>query len=137
MRTETILQLFTPYIQRETVKLAEELNQTWDFKQFEERVMKLMNQLEACLIQFVLEEKLTDPAFLTQLKLLAGKLGMRFKEYVTLRIRLANGLQLSVATPYFIKVAPKRGQKKRGRMDGESIWVWRFWVFWGRLALDF
>lgn len=59
MRTETILQLFTPYIQRETVKLAEELNQTWDFKQFEERVMKLMNQLEACLIQFVLEEKLT------------------------------------------------------------------------------
>ena len=129
MQTETILQLFTPYIQREVAKLSEELSKTWDFKQFEEGVMKLMNQLEACLILNVLEEWLTEPDFLLQLKRLAGKLGMHFKEYRTLRVRLCSGLQLTISTPYFIKTKSKRGRKKEDQMGGENIWDWRSWAF--------
>lgn len=114
MQTEIILQYFALYIQKEIAKLSEELSQTWDFREFEDETMKLMNQLEACLIMCVLEERLTGPDFLAQLKLLGGKLGMRFKEYRTIRIRLCSGLQLTITTPYFLKAKPKRGRKKRG-----------------------
>ncbi len=137
MQTDTILQLFTPYIQREIARLSEELSKTWDFRQFEKDVMKLMNQLEACLITCVLEEHLTDPTVLMQLKLLAGKLGMRFKEYGTIRVRLCSGMQLVITTPYFLKAKPKRGRKKEAQMDGASTWDWRFWAFWDGQALAF
>jgi len=137
MQIDTILQLFTPYIQKEMRKLAEELGETWDFRQFEDDVMKLINQLEACLIACVLENCLTSADFLEQLKRLGGKLGMRFKEYRTLRMRLCNGLQLTLTTPYFLKAKPKRGRKKEGQMDRGSTWDWRFWAFWGRSALHF
>ena len=53
MQTKTILQLFIPYIQRKVAKLSEELSKTWDFRQLEEGVMKLMNQLKTCLIAWV------------------------------------------------------------------------------------
>ena len=114
MQTDTILQLFTPYIQREIARLSEELSKTWDFRQFEDDLMKLMNQLEACLIKYILEYHLTDPSVLTRLKLLGGKLGLKFKEYRTLRIRLSSGLQITVTTPYFLRAKPKRGRKKKG-----------------------
>ncbi len=93
MQTDTILQLFAPFIQKETAKLSKELSNTWDFRQFEDGMMKLMNQLEAILTMCVLEDCLSDPVFLMLLKLLGGKLGMRFQEYRTLRIRLCNGLR--------------------------------------------
>ncbi len=137
MQTETILQLFIPYIQKEIAKLSKELNETWDFRQFEDGMIELMNQLEACLIACVLADCLTNPDFLERLKLLGGKLGMRFKEYRTIRVRLCSGLQLIVTTPYFLKTKPKRGQKKEAQMDGENIWDWRFWAFWDRPALLF
>jgi len=120
MQIGTILQLFTPYIQKEVARLSEELGKTWDFRQFEDDVMRLTNQLEACLITCVLEEYLTDPAFLMPLKVLAGKLGMRFKEYRSVCIRLGNGLQAVITTPYFIKANPKRGRKKEVQMGGAS-----------------
>jgi len=114
MQTEAILQYFVPYIQREIAKLSEELSKTWDFRQFEDEMMKLMAQLEACLITCVLEERLTDPAFLKQLKLLGSKLGMGFKEYRRIRVRLCSGVQVTITTPYFLKAKPKRGRRKRG-----------------------
>ena len=137
MQINTILQLFTPFIQRETVKLSEELSNTWDFRQFEDGMTKLTNQLEAILIMCILEDCLSNPAFLMRLKLLGGKLGMRFKEYRTIRVRLCSGLQLIITTPYFLKTKAKRGRKKKAQMDGGSIWDWRFWAFWGRSALPF
>jgi hypothetical protein len=114
MQTETILQYFGPYIQKEVARLSEELRKTWDLRQFEDEMMQLMNQLEAYLILGVLEQRLTDPVFLQQLKLLGGKMGMGFKEYRTIRVRLCSGLQLTITSPYFLKAKPKRGRKKRG-----------------------
>ncbi len=137
MQTETILQLFTPYIQKEVAELSKELNETWDFRQFEDGMIKLTNQLEACLIACVLDNCLTSADFLEQLKLLGGKLGMYFKEYRTIRIRLCNGLQLNITTPYFLKTKPKRGRKKEAQMGGGGIWDWKFWAFWGKSALRF
>jgi len=114
MQTDTILQLFAPFIQKEIAKLSEELSTTWDFRQFENGMMKLMNQLEAILTACILEDCLSDPAFLRLLKLLGGKLGMHFQEYRTFCIRLCNGLQVTISSPYFLKTKPKRGRKRKG-----------------------
>jgi hypothetical protein len=137
MQTNFIIQLFTPYIQKETAQLAKQLGETLDFRQFEDGMQQLMDQLAACIITCALEDWLTTPAFLMQLKSVGGKLGMRFKEYRTLRIRLGSGLHITLATPYFIKTKPKRGPKKKDEMGGESTLVWKSWVFWGRPALLF
>ena len=134
MQTNFIIQFFTPYIQKETAQLAKQLGETLDFRQFEDGMQKLTNQLTACITACVLEEWLTNPAFLMRLKSVGGKLVMHFKEYRTLRIRLGSGLQITITTPYFIKTKPKRGRKKKGEMGGESILVWKSWVFWGRSA---
>ncbi len=137
MQTNSIIQFFTPYIQRETAQLAKQLSKTLDFRQFEDGMQKLMNQLTACITAYALEEWLTNPTFLVQLKSVGSKLGMHFKEYRTLRMRLGSGLHITITTPYFIKTKPKRGRKKKGEMGGESILVWKSWVFWGRSALLF
>jgi hypothetical protein len=135
MQTDFIIQFFTPYIQRETAQLSKQLGETLDFRQFEDGMKKIMNQLEACITTCVIEELLTNPDVLMRLKRVGGRLGMRFKEYRTLRIRLGSGLWITIATPYFIKAKPKRGRKKKGRMGGEGILAWKFWVFWERPVL--
>lgn len=137
MQTDSIIQFFTPYIQRETAQLSEQLSKTQDFRQFEDGMRKLMNQLEACITMCVLEEYLANRDFLRQLKRLAGKLGMKFKEYRTLRVRLQNGLGITITTPYFIKTKPKRGRKKKGQMGGGDILDWKSLVFWEKPALLF
>lgn len=137
MQTDQIIQFFTPYLQRETARLSKQLGETLDFRQFEDGMRNLMNQLEACVTVCILQECLINPDFLMQLKRLAGKLGMKFKEYRTLRIRLGNGLQITISTPYFIKAKPKRGRKKKGQMGVEGILAWKFLVFWERPALHF
>lgn len=126
MQTDFIIQFFTPYIQRETARLFKQLNKTLDFRQFEDGMQKLMNQLEACITMCVLEECLTNRDFLMQLKRLAGKLGMKFKEYRPLRVRLQNGLAITITTPYFIKAKSKRGRKKKDQMGGDGILDWKF-----------
>jgi hypothetical protein len=137
MQTDFIIQFSTSYIQRETARLAEQLSQTQDFRQFEAGMRELMNQLEACITMSVLQECLANRDFLRRLKRLAGKLGMKFKEYRTLRVRLQNGLEITITTPYFSKTQPKRGRKKRGLMDEGGILGWKFWVFWGKPVLLF
>ena len=132
MQTDFIIQFFTSYIQRETARLAKQLSETYDFRQFEDGMRNLMNQFEACITMCVLNECLTNRDFLMQLKKLAGKLGMKFKEYRPLHVRLQNGLEIKITTPYFIKVKPKRGRKKRGQMGGVGIWAWKFWVLWAK-----
>ncbi len=129
MQTDTILQLFAPFIQKEIAKLSEELSNTWDFRQFEDGMMNLMNQLEAILTVCILEDCLSDPAFLTLLKLLGSKLGMRFQEYRTLRIRLCNGLRVTISSPYFLKTKPKRGRKKRAKWPGKTFGLKGFGYF--------
>jgi len=49
MQTDFIIQFFTPYIQKETARLSKQLGETLDFRQFEDGMKKLMNQLEACI----------------------------------------------------------------------------------------
>jgi hypothetical protein len=73
-----------------------------------------MDELEACLLAMALNTNLGSRRFLEQLKAVGSQLGMRYKEYRTLQVRLQNGLEVTVKTPYFIKAEAKRGRKKKG-----------------------
>ena len=127
MRTEIIIQGLTPYIQAEMGKLLEKLSETWDTGAFETGVRQIMDKVEAYLLQIAWNAHLADTGNLKQLKQLGAKLGMKFKEYRCLTIRLRSGQQIRVNSPYFLKAAAKRGRKKVDRMDAGSIWVWLVW----------
>lgn len=114
MQTEISLQYFPTFIQQEIAELSAELGKTLNFREFEDGMMSLMHQVEAALIAPVLEDLLTNQDFLKKLKILGGKLGMRFQEYRPLHIRLRDGLEVEISSPYFLKAKPKRGRKKKG-----------------------
>ena len=114
MRTDLILHVYSHYIQIELSKLFEEFSQTWDTHRFETGVRRLMDELEACLMAVALNAILASRRFVEQLKAVGSQLGMRYKEYRTLQVRLQNGIEVTLKTPYFIKAQGKRGRKKPG-----------------------
>ncbi len=63
---------------------------------------------------------LCDPDFLSELKIGAGKMGLRFNGYRPSSIRLLTGNCLSIRSPYFSKAISKRrpGPKSKKRQNG-------------------
>lgn len=114
MRTDIILHVYSQFMQIEMSKLLEEFGKTWDLGRFEEGVRRLTAELEACLIAVALNETLCSGSFLERLKEVGNKLGMRFKEYRRVCVRLHNGIEVAIQTPYFIKAKAHRGRKKKG-----------------------
>jgi len=62
----------------------------------------------------VIEERLSDPGFLSTLKALAASRAMSFRGYKPTSIRLLSGQALSVNSPYFAPAASKR-RGRRGK----------------------
>lgn len=114
MRIEIILQWYSHYMQIEMSKLFEEYSKVWDTEQFERGIRKLVRELESCLIALAINQILSSDIFLANLKVVGGKLGMKYKEYRKVKVRLHNGMQVEIRTPYFIKAKAKRGRKKKG-----------------------
>lgn len=112
MRIELILQVYSQYIQIEMTKLCAEFSETWDTARLEAGVSRLTDALAACLLAVAINEILARAAFLERLKAMGSKLGMRFKAYRLLWVRLQNGIEIEIRTPYFLKA--KRGRKKKG-----------------------
>lgn len=80
---------------------------------------KILSLLEAFLVP-VIEKILCDPNFLSELKIGAGKMGLRFNGYRPTSIRLLTGTSLTIRSPYFSKAASKRrpGPKSKKRQNG-------------------
>lgn len=127
MRTETIIQIVTPFIQAKMAQLLADLGETWNVGEFETGVGQIMDVVEACFVQIALNAHLAEEANLKRLKQLGSKLGMRFKEYRKLRVRLQSGQQIEVDSPYFIKAERKRGRKNAAQTDAGGIWGCRAW----------
>ena len=132
MRTETIIQVLMPFIQAKMEKLLTELSETWDTNEFEAGVREIMDVVEACLVQIALNAHLADEHKLNSVKELGGKLGMKFKEYRKLRVRLQSGQQMEVNSPYFIKAGRKRRPKNGVQMDEGGIWAYLVWGLRGK-----
>jgi hypothetical protein len=114
MMPSTILQNFVEEVKGQFEQLEQELRQTFEFAVFEQTLTEILNRLSAVLIEKVLTELLSDRSLLACLKQLGGKLAMRFKEYRSVTLRLANGQTIRVSAPYFTKARSKKRGKKRG-----------------------
>jgi hypothetical protein len=80
---------------------------------------EILSLMEAFLVP-VIEKILCDPNFLSELKIGAGKMGLRFNGYRPTSIRLLTGNSLTILSPYFSKAASKRrpGPKSKKRQNG-------------------
>ena len=114
MQTEYMLKIWVSYFEIEMNKIVKEFKETLDGSKLEREIQALVMGLEAWLIGHTLEQVLRDRDVLKQLKILAGRKGMKYKEYRKLKIRLHNGIQIEIRTPYFIRTDSKRGKKKKG-----------------------
>ena len=92
----------------------EGLNENFDFEWIEKGLNGIMNASAARILKKVLTDFLGSDGVLKKLKIAGGRMGMRFKEYRKLTVRLYNGHSIEIETPFFIKAGLKRGRKKRG-----------------------
>jgi len=84
----------------------------------------LLEIMEAFLVPAV-EKVLCDPELLVELKVGAGKMGLRFNGYRPTSIRLFTGNSLTIQSPYFAKACsrkrPGRKSKKRKKRTGRHF----------------
>ncbi len=109
-----ILQEFVARVQEQFEQLRELLLRSLDFAALEEALTGSFHEALGAVLGKLLQGVLTDRRWLDRLKRLGGRLGMRFKEYRVVRVRLGQGQVVEVWAPYFVKAAPKRGRRKRG-----------------------
>jgi hypothetical protein len=95
-------------------QLRELLRTELDFAALEAAVTASLNRVVAGVLAQVLAPLLSDEAFLRSLKGLGGRLGMRFKDYREVSVRLGTGEVIRVRTAYFVKALPQRGRCRRG-----------------------
>lgn len=114
MISALFLQAVSQLVKVRIESLAQELSKTYDFAAFEQEVNELIQQVCTVIAAIKLTEILTSADFLTNLKQLGGRQGLRFKEYRTVTVYLATGKTMLIPTPYFVKAKPKRGRKKQG-----------------------
>jgi hypothetical protein len=114
MMPEGTIADFLSRIEGELEELRGRLERSLDFAEVERTLTTRVNQVLTALLERVLRPVLSDARWLERLRRLGGRLGMRFKEYRRVRVRLSTGMEVEVVSPYFIKAAPKRGRRKRG-----------------------
>jgi hypothetical protein len=112
--TDVLIQANVLLVKAGVEALGEELEKTLDFAAYERGVNQLLKKVAAQMVTLKLTELYASSELLEQLKVFGAGKGMRFKEYRSVTLALANGESISVPTPYFVKAQPKRGRKKRG-----------------------
>ncbi|SEH05892.1 hypothetical protein [Candidatus Venteria ishoeyi] len=95
-------------------ELTMEFTESLDFSALEEALNKECVNLNAALQQAMLQALLLEEIFLSLLKIHAGRLGMRFKEYRRVTVTLSSGQRVEINSPYFIKAKPHGRRRKRG-----------------------
>ncbi len=113
---ETILQNFEQEVKEKVEELMDELREKFDFTATEQVLTEMANKLLASLLEKMINELLSEKKVLKRLKILGGRLALRFKEHRWVTVRLGNGQTIRVRVPYFVKTPPKdkRRRKKRG-----------------------
>lgn len=102
-------------LQDQIEKIIDSFHQHLDINQ-------LLLQLRSILLNFIeslaaslIQKHLRDPDFLSSLKSLAGKSGLRFKGFRSTSIRLLSGESISIDSPYFARATPHRGRRRKKR----------------------
>lgn len=123
-----MLQDFVSDLEAELEQWADELRPTLDFAELEEAVRERVHCLCAGLLEHLLNERLGEPEWWHELKRLGGRLGMRFKEYRWVTVRLGHGQQIQVRSAYFVKARSEEARAKWARIAFRSRVVGLYWA---------
>ena len=118
----SILHEFADRLETTIEELQERLNKEQDFSEVERILGEQVDELLASVLARMLDRFHEESGLLARLKELGARLGMRFKEYRAVRIRLGTGKAIEVWVPYFLKARSKRGRKKRGP-NGRGVYL--------------
>lgn len=92
---------------------------------FCEKVRNGLLEIVEAFLAITIEKALCDPKLLVELKVGAGRMGLRFNGYRPTSIRLFTGNSLSIQSPYFSKACskkqPGRKSKKRKKRTGRHF----------------
>ncbi len=94
--------------------MVSSLEESLSFDGFEHSLKGLIQDVVGIVVSPVLNQVLQDQAVLFRLHQAAGSIGYRYKEHRPLTVRVLEGVEVEVSSPYFTKKGRKRGRKKRG-----------------------
>ena len=94
--------------------MVSDLQESLSFGDFEHGLVGLIQDVVGIVVSPVLNEVMQDEGVLFGLRQAAGSMGYRYKDHRDLTVRVLEGVEVQVSSPYFIKKARKRGRKKRG-----------------------
>lgn len=95
-------------------ELVENLEETLSFEAFERGLRGLTQEVISLVVAPILNQVLSDEALLPRLRQAAGSIGYKYKEHRPVKVRVLEGVEVSVQSPYFTKKGKKRGKKKKG-----------------------
>ena len=111
-------------MESQIAEITTEFTQKLDFTGLESALNEECAKLSAEIQQTLLQALLSDDALLTTLKIYAGRLGMRFKEYRRITVTLSNGQKIEINSPYFIKaLADKRRRRRKRGPNGTGLHI--------------
>ena len=95
-------------------KMVSDLQESLSFADLEHGLIGLLQEVVGIVVSPVLNQVFQDEALLFGLRQAAGSMGYRYKEHRPLTVRILEGVEVEVSSPYFVKRGRKRGRKKRG-----------------------
>jgi hypothetical protein len=99
---------------QETFQQTQNLLSQGDFLAISTAIMTLTRTLTDRLWETTLQLILTDQVFLKRLRSWGSTQGWQFVSYQRITIILPTGTRLRVTSPFFVKMKPRRGRKRRG-----------------------
>lgn len=114
---ETLIAQLTTHLSttiQEVFQQVQELLTTGDFLALCEVVTSLTRTLADRLWETTLSLILQDQVFLKRLRSWGSSCGWQFVSYQRITVILPSGTRLKITSPFFVKMKPRRGRKKRG-----------------------
>ena len=109
-----IVRHFEAKVKEKEAEWVEGLKQSFSYEEVEREVLSMTQELASEVLAGVLKEVVEAEEVLESLKRFGGKLAYRFVGYRVVEVRVGNGKQVQVRSPYFVKAQSKRGKQKRG-----------------------
>ena len=103
------------YIVKEKIEtLMNSFFKNFNFLELEKTLISLFKEQLAILYKQIIEVFFSKDSIIKIIKEIGGKKSMKFKEFRTVSIRVADGQTIKIASPYFIRTDSKCGKKKKG-----------------------
>lgn len=140
-----MLKLNCSTIQAKLTELLKNSKQDFDYPNLESAILKMIEEELAPVLENYLNERLSDKNVMFLLILIASEKGWEFRGFRKVTIRILNGIQVEVSSPYcYAKtVKSKRGRKRQKRRKNTNpqghlgLWLLGFVGHTsGRLASD-